>query len=151
MDNHILDRMQSLMEMSPLEVISNYLSYVKKVLTTKHNYSYLDAEILNKKITNMILGYKVNSNDNLDTVTYLKHNDTFNIQNVFELYENFVRFNINKLTGITYTEYKQMTKKEQTILLEYISLKNDTDNIDAEIVEQTMDHQENQNKKLYDF
>ena len=134
-----------------MEVISNYLSYVKKVLTTKHNYSYLDAEILNKKITNMILGYKVNSNDNLDTVTYLKHNDTFNIQNVFELYENFVRFNINKLTGITYTEYKQMTKKEQTILLEYISLKNDTDNIDAEIVEQTMDHQENQNKKLYDF
>ena len=139
------------MEMPPLEIISNYLSYVKKVLTTKHNYSYLDAEILNKKITNMILGYKVNSNDNLDTVTYLKHNDTFNIENVFELYENFVRFNINKLTGITYTEYKQMTKKEQTILLEYISLKNDTDNIDAEIVEQTMDHQENQNKKLYDF
>ena len=139
------------MEMPPLEIISNYLSYVKKVLTTKHNYSYLDAEILNKKITNMILGYKVNSNDNLDTVTYLKHNDTFNIENVFELYENFVRFNINKLTGITYTEYKQMTKKEQTILLEYISLKNDTDNIDAELIEKSMDQQENQNKKLYDF
>lgn len=151
MDNHILDRMRSLMEMPPLEIISNYLSYVKKVLTTKHNYSYLDAEILNKKITNMILGYKVNSNDNLDTVTYLKHNDTFNIENVFELYENFVRFNINKLTGITYTEYKQMTKKEQTILLEYISLKNDTDNIDAELIEKSMDQQENQNKKLYDF
>jgi len=141
------------MNMSPLEIISNYLSYVRKYLTAERTYSSLDAEILNRKITLMILGYKVDSSSNLDTVTYLKTDDIYYNRRMFELYDVYIRMDIYKLTGVTFTEFKNMTKKEQEIFLEYVGFKIDSENIAAEIVEETLDKQakSNMNRKLFDY
>jgi len=136
------------MDLNPLEVFRNYLSHVKKMLPKKIHCSYLDAEILNKKITNVILGYKVSNIDNLDTVKYSKNFESFNIANTFELFENFIRLDIYKTTGISYTEFMNMTRKEQMLMLEYLDLKNDTDNVDATLVEAEI---ENNNNNLYKF
>lgn len=140
------------MDLNPLEIFRNYLSHVKKMLPKKIHCSYLDAEILNKKITNVILGYKVSSIDNLDTVRYSKNFESFNIANTFELFENFIRLDIYKTTGISYTEFKSMTKKEQMLMLEYLDLKNDTDNVDATLIEAEMESKNNNNNNdLYKF
>ena len=141
------------MRLSPIDIISNYLSKLKEVLRTERTHSFLNAEILNRKIGNLLLGFRVNPNDNLDTVTFYKNNDTFIIDDTFRLYENYIRLNIHKITGVTLSEFKSMTRKEQELFLEYVSFKIDSENIDAELIEESISEYDktNPNNKLFSF
>ena len=141
------------MSLSPTKIISNYLSKLKEAIKTERTHSYLNAEVLNRKISNLLFGFRVNPNDNLDVVTYYRNNDVNNTSRLFRLYENYIRLNIHKITGVTLSEFKSMTRKEQEIFLDYVSFKIDSENIDAELAEKTLSgyNSNDPNNKLFSF
>lgn len=102
--------------------VSLYIKTVKKVLKNNGKNSYLNAVIINDKITNIIMGNPV-SEDNFDIVSFNNTKDLTLTESFFMLFEQYVRMGIYELTGVTYTEFKNMTVLESNIFLEYVDFK----------------------------
>lgn len=102
--------------------VSLYIKTVKKVLKNNGKNSYLNAVIINDKITNIIMGNPV-SEDNFDIVSFNNTKDLTLTESFFTLFEQYVRMGIYELTGVTYTEFKNMTVLESNIFLEYVDFK----------------------------
>lgn len=109
-----------------------YINTLKKVVPKNTDLSYLNAEIINLKVTNILLKQPVNKNNNLDTVSYSESNNIYLTENFFTIYETFIRTNIYELTGIGYTEFKELSILERETMLKYLNFKLDTMNLDVE-------------------
>jgi hypothetical protein len=115
----------------------------------------LDAAIVNKKIYNILLGRPVSTEDNFDVVKYNEKNNTNYVDSLFTLMNQYVDLEIYKLTGVTYTEYKNMAPLEKNIFLEHINYKVAVSNYDYEKEKEAMELEENKanrsNESLFDF
>ncbi len=120
------------MSQAPVDIIKSYLKQL--TLVTPENapkYSYIDATIINKKVSRLLLNLPVNSENNFDVITAGDSSDTFLTSTLFTLYEEFIRLDIFKITGISYSEYKQLTMIERELILLHVELKIDVNNIDS--------------------
>ena len=91
----------------------------------------------------------------MDVVTYTDKNNVNYVDSLFTLMEQYVDLEIHKLTGVTYTEYKNMTPLEKNIFLEHINYKVGVSNYDFEKEKEAMDEEEkkanNNNNSLFDM
>ena len=119
----IVSVVANLMSKDTTKLVKDFIAKVKSLTIPDHTYSYLDAVILNKKIYNLLIGRQISIDDNFDTITYSGKNDASIIDSVFTLIGQYVDLDIYKQTGVTYTEFKQMTVLEKNILLEHVNYK----------------------------
>lgn len=106
----------------------------------------MDAVIVNKKITRILLGRTINRDDNFDTVTYDHKDNPLFVDSLFTLMEQYIDLEIHKLTGITYTEYKSMTPLEKNIFLEHVNYTVSVSNYDYMEEEKRQKDEENNSK-----
>ena len=85
----------------------------------------------------------VTSVNNFDVVSYSTISDVTLTHRFFDLFETFVRMNINELTGMTYSEFKELTVLEQEMFINYVSFKIDTINIDVTDITNNFDNEFN--------
>ena len=136
--------------MDSLSVIKNYVEKVIEVTPkNQQQLSYLDAEILNRKITNLLLNRYVSTDNNLDTVSYDVRNDTIVLDSIFDLFEQYIKLDIYKLTGITYTEFKKMSSTEKKVFMEYVDYKVSLINLETDDVSNQLDQESQQHNLLY--
>ena len=136
------------MKKTPTEVIETYVEMASKVVIPHMRYSYVDADIINRKITRALLGLSLTKETNLDTITYDTRGDTTLTNSLFQLFELYIRTDIRKMTGITYTEFKELSMIEKELLLEYVGFKVDVTDIDATTIS---DELSDPNAALYNF
>jgi len=103
----------------------------------------LDAVIVNKKITRILLGRNINRDDNFDTVAYEHKDNPLFVDSLFTLMEQYIDLEIHKLTGVSYSEYKSMTPLEKNIFLEHINYKTTVSNYDFTEEEKRQKEEEN--------
>ena len=103
---------------------------MKSLIIEDVSYSYLDAEILKRKIYRALVGEPLNSEDNFDIVNYSKTEDTKLVDSMFTLIEQYINLDIYKQTGISYTEYKNMTPLEKNIMLDFLTYKIEVEDFD---------------------
>lgn len=118
--------------MSNKDVILNYLKKIASVTPTGAKFSYLGAVIFNKKVTRLLLGLEVSTENNFDVITYSDKTNINRTRSLFNLFENYIRMDIYKTTGVSYTEFKNMTTLERDLFIEYLGFKIDSGNIDFE-------------------
>lgn len=91
----------------------------------------MNAEIINRKITNIILKLPVSGTDNLDVVEYSNSGNPHLTNTFMDIFEIFIRMNVYETTGIDYVTFKNMTILEQDMLKNYLGFKMDVLNIDV--------------------
>ena len=129
--------------------VSLYVKTLKDVLKNNGKNSFLNAVIINDKVTNIIMGHPVTS-ENFDVVSFDKSKDLTLTDSFFTLFEQYVRMGIHELTGVTYTEFKKMTVIEKDIFLEYVDFKlSTTDLVNEEIKE--LENINNSNNNPFDL
>jgi len=111
--------------------VTRYLRTLREVLKSTNKKSFLNAEIINRKITNIMLKLPVNGTDNLDVIEYSNRGNPFITNNFMELFEVFIRMNVYETTGIDYNTFKNMTIVEQEMMKTYLGFKLDVLNIDV--------------------
>ena len=116
-----------------------------------HAYSYLDAVIVNKKICNLLLGRQISVEDNFDTVRYLSKNDPSMVDSLFTLMGQYLDLDIYKQTGISYTEFKQMTPLEKNVFLEFMTYKSEVENYDYQVAEKAQQAKQNEPVNEFDI
>ena len=137
------------MNMPALQVISTYVKKAREVVTVGSKYSYIDADIINRKITRVLLGLSITSDTNFDTVTYDTKWNPNVTDSLFQLFELYTRTDIHKLAGITYTEFKNMSVLERDLLLEYVGFKVDVTDLDSNTTLATMSGNSDVNDALF--
>lgn len=130
MENDTFSYIDKLMRMSNKDVILNYLEKIASVTPTGATFSYLGAVIFNKKVTRLLLGLDVSTENNFDVITYNPKTNINRTRSLFNLFENYIRMDIYKTTGVSYTEFKNMTIIERDLFIEYLGFKIDSSNID---------------------
>ena len=121
------------MYLSNTETIDDYVTTLYKVVTSVGKRTFLNADIINSKITNIILGIR-SKDSTFDTIEFSNSTDTTLTNSLFELFEIYVRMNVYETTGITYTEFKNMSIIEKETLNNYLEFKLETLNLTADMV-----------------
>lgn len=85
----------------------------------------------------------VNNKDNFDTVKYDNAQNPNLITEPFDLVEVYVKKGVNKLTGVTYTEFKEMTRYEQQIFLSYVNMLIEEESVVSKITNDELDKNKN--------
>lgn len=88
-----------------------------------------NAELINRKLTLLLFGLPISDNDNLDIITF--NNSKHHTDRFVNNFDNFIRLNINKLTGITYTEFNNMSVIEMNTLIDFVNFKMEVSDIDV--------------------
>lgn len=136
---------------TPLDIIRKYSDAVWKFVNKENKMSFLDAEIVNRKLTSYLLGLEVKEETNFDLVEYVDEEDSEDLEVLFSLYEQYVIYDIYKLTGISLTEYRTLNAREKNVLLEYVFYKTDLLNLSMSDAEDELDKlQENNNQDFTD-
>lgn len=117
--------------MSPIFVINKYLEKISELVKPNIKYSYLDADIINRKITNILLKLPVDSSDNFDTISYSERGNTNNTKRFIQFFELYINLEVYKHTGISYSEFKEMSILEMETCIEFVSYKTSILNIDV--------------------
>lgn len=125
--------MRKRMYLSNTETIDDYVTTLYKVVTSVGKRTFLNADIINSKITNIILGIR-SKDSTFDTIEFSNSTDTTLTNSLFELFEIYVRMNVYETTGITYTEFKNMSIIEKETLNNYLEFKLETLNLTADMV-----------------
>lgn len=102
-------------------------------------YSYVKSEILLRKLYGFLCGIKPSNDNNFDTIKYTNALNPNLISQPFELLETYIKKGVNKLTGVTYTEFKNMTRYEQQIFLAHVNMLIDEENVVSEITNSKLD------------
>lgn len=121
-----------------LSNIDRFLDLVFKHLPPR-KYKGLELRIIRKKLYRLLLGLKVNTKNNIDTVTYEPETNPNFIATLFDTVETFIKLDIHKLTGLSYNEFKNLTVLEQIVILEYVKQKKDEEAIVSDIVAEEAD------------
>lgn len=154
-NNHdnIIHKVASFLSKDTERIIKEYVGLVQQLLIPNKRYSYLDAVVINKKITNILFGRNISKTDNLDTVRYEERNNPYYIDSIFTLMDQYIDLEIHKLTGITYTEYKHMTPLEKNLILEHIKYKTLVSNLEYEEASKEMNEEKQKidNSSLFDL
>jgi len=116
--------------------VNRYLKTLREVLKSTNKKSFLNAEIINRKITNIMLKLPVNGTDNLDVVEFSNRGNPFTTNSFMELFEVYIRMNVYESTGIDYNTFKNMTVVEQEMMKVYLGFKLDVLNIDVVDIKQ---------------
>lgn len=140
---NILDIFSSLINKERTEVVNNYLSVASSLTVVSKELTYLDADIINKKITNRIYGLDIKNTDAFDTVTYNKQESAVINDNLFSLIGQYIQYNVYENTGIDYHSFKSMTVIEKDIMLRYLKHKNDV----KDYLQEVQEEEEEQRRK----
>lgn len=126
------------MDMDLTTIVRRYIATLNKAIPDERSLNIWDAEVLRRKIALIQFDLPVSSNDNFDVVAYTPSKDTQLNSILFNHIDTYVNGDVYKKTGITYTEYGDMTSLEVGILLDYMSLKDDISEIDASNIEDSI-------------
>lgn len=86
-------------------------------------------------------GVNVTNKNNFDVVAYTNALNPNLITEPFDLMEVYVKKGVNKLTGVTYTEFKEMTRYEQQIFLAYTNMLIEEENVVSKLTNEELDKQ----------
>ena len=101
-------------------------------------YKYLEAEILKNKLFVFLVGGKINVDNNFDVTSYQEALDPNLIEESISLIETYIKRNVYKYSGISYTEFKNMTRLEQYILLLFLKLVAEEEHIVNELTDKSL-------------
>ena len=113
---------------------------MRKVIP-KQRFTAIQAEILYKKFYNYLIGNPVRTVDNLDTVQYTDNDNPLLISDPITFLEEYITMQVYKYSGITYSDYKEMTPYERYIALKYITIKRREEQVVSEIMEKELDEE----------
>ena len=85
----------------------------------------LNADIVNRKLTRVLLNLPVNKHDNLDIISHTIESKRYLTNSSFNSLDAYVRKGVYELTGISYTEFKSMSMIEKRIFNIYLNHKVD--------------------------
>jgi len=90
-----------------------------------------------------------NGKDNFDVVEYSNKKNIYNTKTAIQFFEAYIGMDVFKHSGITYTEFKNMTMIEQEMCIIFISYKTDISNIDVTELTTPENNNHNNNQMLY--
>ena len=125
----------------PLHKHIDYIITEMRKVIPKQRYTAIQAEILYKKFYNYIIGNPIRTVDNLDTVQYTDNDNPLLISDPITFLEEYIGMQVYKYSGISYSDYKEMTPYERYVALKFIALKRKEEQVVSEVMEKELDEE----------
>ena len=121
--------MQRLISLGSRKLVDNYveLLYGTDIKLTKA--TTMNADIVNRKLTRVLMGLPISNKNNLDIVEHTIESKRYLLARPFYNIDSYLRRGIYELTGVSYSEYKNMTTTERKIFDTYLEYKMEVANI----------------------